>query len=163
MFGLLKGQKYDAAPLFEAALKASRNPVLYAQYAVPDTFDGRFDSLLLHLWPVFRALEKDDDYSQALYDLVFKRMELALRETGTGDLAVGKNVRLMMKAFYGRLVTYNACTSHDEWRQALARNLYGTKPDFEIPDGMVAYAHGLSLMSLSLDDLRAGRVIYPAS
>lgn len=163
MLSFLKRQKYDVAPLFEAALKASRNPVLYAQYGVPDTFDGRFDSLLLHMWPVFRALEGQDRLSQDLYDFTFKRMELALRETGTGDLGVGKNVRLMMKAFYGRLVTYNGCTSHDEWRQALARNLYGTAPDAQVPDAMVAYAHQLGQMSLSLDDLRAGRVIFPAS
>src|SRR5690606_21887198 len=118
-----KRPKKGTIAMFEAALAASRNPVLYRDFGVPDTFDGRFDALLLHLWPVFKQI-KDDDAAQDLYDLAFKRMELALRETGTGDLAVGKQIRAMMKAFYGRLSTYNAAQSDDDWQQALRRNLY---------------------------------------
>src|SRR5690606_28787530 len=100
MFNPFKRPKKGTVVLFESALAASRNPALYRDMGVPDTFDGRFDALLLHLWPVFRDL-KDDRVAQDLYDLTFKRMELALRETGTGDLAVGRQVRAMMKAFYG--------------------------------------------------------------
>jgi cytochrome b pre-mRNA-processing protein 3 len=118
---------------------------------VPDTFDGRFESLLLHLWPVFRALQGRDKLSQDLYDLTFKRMELGLRESGTGDLAVGKNVRKMMSAFYGRLSTYNACASDHDWRAALARNVYGTVPDANVPQGMIDYARRLGDARVSLD------------
>lgn len=151
MFALFKRPKTDPLPLFEAALAASRNPQLYRDFGVPDTFDGRFDALLLHLWPVFRAIEGDDRLSQKLYDLTFKRMELALRETGVGDLGVGRQVRSMMKAFYGRLVTFNACQSHDEWREALRRNLYGTVKDdaFQVPDGMIL--HAMKLVVLDKD------------
>jgi len=145
MFGLFRRRNKGAIALFEAALAASRNPVLYRDYGVPDTFDGRFDALLLHLWPVFRDM-KDDRAAQDLYDLTFKRMELALRETGTGDLGVGKNVRRMMKAFYGRLTTYNNAHTDEDWAEALRRNLYGTitDTDFVVPGGMIAYARSLN-------------------
>jgi len=146
MFGIFKRQNKGTIALFEGALAQSRNRVLYSEWGVPDTFDGRFDAMLLHLWPVFRDL-KDDRAAQDLYDLTFKRMELALRETGTGDLAVGKNVRAMMKAFYGRLTTYNAAHSDADWKAALRRNLYGTVQDesFAVPDAMVDYARTLSI------------------
>lgn len=161
MFALLKRRAYDAKPLFEAALAQSRNPVLYRDFGVPDTFDGRFDSLLLHLWPVFRALEGQDRLSQDLYDLTFRRMELALRETGTGDLGVGKQARRMMKAFYGRLTTYNACTTDEEWRDALARNVYGTVENVHVPQGMIDYARALGTTRVALDAGHA-KIIYPA-
>lgn len=163
MFAFLTKPRVNPEPLFEAALAASRNPVFYRDLGVPDTFDGRFDALLFHLWPVFRAIEGDDRLSQRLYDLTFKRMELALRETGVGDLGVAKQVRAMMKAFYGRLTSYGASQSHDEMREALRRNLYGTVKDeaFVVPDAMVIYALNLSGLRVSLDEARAGRFIYP--
>jgi cytochrome b pre-mRNA-processing protein 3 len=164
MFAFLTKPRPSPEPLFEAALAASRNPVLYRDLGVPDTFDGRFDALLFHLWPVFRAIEGDDRLSQRLYDLTFKRMELALRETGVGDLGVARQVRAMMKAFYGRLTSYSACQSLDEWRDALRRNLYGTVKDeaFFVPDGALVYAQNLSSLRVSLDEARAGRFIYPS-
>lgn len=162
MFALLKRPKYDASPAFEAALAASRNPKLYGEWGVPDTLDGRFDTLLLHLWPQFKVLERENKFSQALYDFTFKRMELALRETGTGDTSVGKHMRAMMKAFYGRLVTYNNCQSDDQWREALRRNLYGTVENQNVPDQMIAYVKALRDMRLSLEDLIAGKITYPA-
>lgn len=161
MFALLKRPKYDAGPAFEAALAAARNPKFFGDWGVPDSLDGRFDMLLLHMWPLFKGLEQEDKFSQALYDFTFKRMELALRETGSGDLAVGRHVRAMMKAFYGRLVTYNGCNSDAEWRDALQRNLYGTIENATVPDQMIAYAKTLRNMSVSFDDLVAGKITYP--
>lgn len=157
---LLKRQNEGASRLFETALAASRNPAFFRDCGVPDTFDGRFDALLLHLWPIFRALDHNDRLAQQLYDLTFKRMELALRETGTGDLAVGRHVRAMMKAFYGRLVTYNDCQSDDDWRAALRRNLYGTVPDARIPDQIITYAKELKAIRVSLDGSHAD-IIFP--
>lgn len=145
MFGFFNTHKRRAAQIFDETLAKSRDGRLYAQWGVPDTFDGRFDSLMLHLCPVFKRLDGQDKLSQAVYDVTFKRLELALRETGTGDVGVAKQVRQMMKAFYGRLVAYNEAQSADDMRDALRRNLYGTvkDADFVVPDGMIAYAQGL--------------------
>lgn len=163
MIDFLKAPKSGPYPLFEAALAASRNPILYRDFEVPDTFDGRFDALLLHLWPMFRSIEVDEKLSQGLYDVTFKRMELALRETGVGDLGVGKQVRAMMKAFYGRLTNYTESRTDEQLRDALRRNLFGTvaKPDFRVSDGMVAYARKLADLRFSPEDIKAGRLAYP--
>lgn len=145
MFGLFNKHKAQAARIFDETLEASRDARFYTEFGVPDTFDGRFDCLMLHLCPVFKGLETQDKLSQAVYDVTFKRMELALRETGTGDVGVAKQVRHMMKAFYGRMVAYLEAKDPDEMAMALRRNLYGTVKDeeFVVPNGMVDYALGL--------------------
>ena len=58
---------------------------------------------------------------------MFEDMDLSLREMGAGDMGVGKRVKAMVKAFYGRIV-YEAGlgTSDDELVKALTRNVYGT-------------------------------------
>lgn len=164
MFAFFKKPAAGVVATFETALGAARQPALYSDWGVPDTLDGRFDSLLLHLWPVFRDLQAHMDFTQPLYDLCFKRMELALRETGSGDLAVGRQVRAMMKAFYGRLDAYSACADDDALRAALRRNLYGTVVDdaFQVPDGVLEYAKKIAAMRVSLDEARLGRVIFPS-
>lgn len=165
MFRFLRKQKPSPVPLFEAALAASRNPVLYRDMGVPDTFDGRFDCLLLHLWPVFTALEgRGDDISQSLYDLTFRRMELALRESGVGDLGVGKQVRAMMKAFYGRLSAFAGCRDRNDWCTALRRNLYGTLPEegFEVPEPMIDYTEKMAGTRVFLDATGGWQAIFPA-
>src|ERR1700712_4181038 len=49
----------------------AREPLFYQDLAVPDTVNGRFDLLVLHLWVVLRRLRSTADgakQSQALFD-----------------------------------------------------------------------------------------------
>src|SRR3974390_868672 len=53
----------------------AREPLFYQDLAVPDTVNGRFDLLLLHLWRVLRRLRRIEDgtdaaqeVAQALFD-----------------------------------------------------------------------------------------------
>jgi len=46
---------------------------------------------------------------------------------GVGDLSVGRQVKTMAKAFYGRVVAYErGLAGSDSLDDALRRNLYGT-------------------------------------
>ena len=45
--------------------------------------------------------------SQALFDFMFADMERNLREMGVGDLSVGKQVKKMAAAYYGRVKAYD--------------------------------------------------------
>ena len=65
--------------------------------------------------------------AQALFDLMLADMDQDLREMGVGDLAVGKRVKGMAMAFYGRLAAYGAALRDDDaaaLQAALSRNLY---------------------------------------
>ena len=52
----------------------------------------------------------------------------SLREMGTGDLSVGREVKRMAEGFYGRFAAYEEGFAADDavLRPALSRNLFGT-------------------------------------
>jgi cytochrome b pre-mRNA-processing protein 3 len=87
-----------------------REPVFYRDFGVPDTVDGRFDLLLLHLWMVLRRLraaENGMEPAQALFDRFCEDMDDNLREMGVGDLAVPRRMQAFGEAFYGRSRAYD--------------------------------------------------------
>jgi cytochrome b pre-mRNA-processing protein 3 len=126
-------EQETAARLYAALSAQARAPVLFAELGVPDTLDGRFDSLCLHMSLVIRRLARDRDPGDAvarrLYDCMFKDMDASLRELGVGDLGVGKRVREMAEGLMGRIKAYGeALDSSDPAAldAAVRRNLLGT-------------------------------------
>jgi cytochrome b pre-mRNA-processing protein 3 len=123
-----------AVALYRQIVAQARQPVFYRDHAVPDTLDGRFDMIVLHAFLVMRRLKQiagpeAQKVSQDLFDLLFADMDSNLREIGVGDLGVGKRVKKMAQAFYGRVEAYEAglgAVDPAVLEQALARNLYGT-------------------------------------
>ena len=123
-------RKAVARSLYEAVVARSREPVFYGELGVPDTVDGRFDMVALHAVLVLRRLKADHarsaELSQAFFDVMFVDMDENLRELGVGDLSVGRKVKDMIRAFYGRLAAYEAglAGTEEELAAALRRNLY---------------------------------------
>jgi len=97
----------------------AREPSFYRDLGVPDTVNGRFDLLLLHLWMVLRHLRSMPDLSQALFDRFCEDMDANLREMGIGDLAVPKKMQAFGEAFYGRAAAYDMAMT--DGAEALAR------------------------------------------
>jgi cytochrome b pre-mRNA-processing protein 3 len=88
----------------------AREPRFYRDLAVPDTVNGRFDLLLLHLWMVLRRLRAaagGAELCQALFDHFCDDMDDNLREMGVGDLTVPKRMQAFGEAFYGRSAAYD--------------------------------------------------------
>jgi len=96
--------------LCDAAVLQSREPALYARLGAPDTIEGRFELLTLHVILLIEALRAQGEAaaptSQALFDAYIADLDGALREMGVGDLSVGKRMRELGKAFYGRAAAY---------------------------------------------------------
>lgn len=135
-----------ARELYHAAVTQARQPDFYARLGVPDTVDGRFDLVVLHSFLIMRRLgriEGAKSLAQALFDLMFADMDQQLREMGVTDLAVGRKVRQMAEAFYGRVAAYEAAMAEGPaaLAQALERNLYRTvaAPDAGHTAAMAAY------------------------
>jgi len=116
--------------LYRAAIAQARRVEFYRDLAVPDTIDGRFDMLLLHVVLVMRRLQDRPEVRQALFDLMFADMDRNLREMGVGDMSIGKKIRPMISAFYGRAQAYEKALheSDDVLKATLGRNLYAGKP-----------------------------------
>src|SRR6267378_2892298 len=84
----------------------AREPLFYRDFGVPDTVNGRFDLLVLHLWMVLRRLKSIEggaDVSQTLFDRFCDDMDANLREMGVGDLTVPRRMQAFGEAFYGRV------------------------------------------------------------
>jgi cytochrome b pre-mRNA-processing protein 3 len=121
----------------------ARLPAFYQRFQVPDTVNGRFDMVLLHLWLVLRRLRANPagvKLSQALFDHFCSDMDANLREMGVGDLSVPKRMVKFAEAFYGRTNAYDAAlqAGGSELAQALARNVL-LDPDAARAKPLAAY------------------------
>lgn len=131
--------------LYAAAVEQARQPALYRDFRSPDTVEGRFEQVALHVYLVMRRLKGDEaakKASQGLFDVMFQNMDDSLRELGVGDLQVGKKVRKLAENFYGRIGVYEAAlkedASPDALGAALARNVYGVEAS-EDADALASY------------------------
>ncbi|RME63670.1 MAG: ubiquinol-cytochrome C chaperone [Alphaproteobacteria bacterium] len=113
----------------------ARCPAFYREGAVPDTLDGRFDMLSLVLTLYLEALERTGTdgmaFSQAVQERFFADMDRGLREMGVGDMSVGKQIKRMARAFFGRRQAYGAALAMADdaaLHAALARNVYRGAP-----------------------------------
>ena len=131
--GLIGGRRHERTgfTLYTEAVACARAPGFYARLGVPDTLDGRFDLVGLHVFLLIRRLRAlpapGPAVAQAVFDAMFHDMDVNLREMGVSDLSVGKRVRSMWEAFHGRAAVYEqALASADdaELEQALARNIW---------------------------------------
>lgn len=116
-----------ARNIYEAIVAAARHPAPYAHWGVTDDVDGRFDMIGLHMFLTLDRLKGEEaPFRQQLVDEFFADMDRSLREMGVGDVSVGKKVRKMAEAFYGRLAAYDAAlsASKETMAAALARNFF---------------------------------------
>ena len=99
-----------ARRLYDTAVAQGRQPTLYATMGAPDTVEGRFEILTLHVILLLDRLKSDnrqgDGLGQALFDVYLSDLDGAMREMGVGDLAVGKRMGKLGEAFYGRAKAY---------------------------------------------------------
>jgi cytochrome b pre-mRNA-processing protein 3 len=133
----------------------AREPLFYQDLGVPDTVNGRFDMMVLHLWMVLRQLKQFGDGShlaQALFDHFCSDMDHNLRELGTGDLAVPRRMRQFGEAFYGRSAAYDLALAAGEepLAQALCRNIFNGQNSYKAQQ-LAAYV-GQALGALAATD-----------
>jgi cytochrome b pre-mRNA-processing protein 3 len=116
--GRIAGEK-----LYQAAIDQARQVAFYADLAAPDTVEGRFELYTLHVVLLLHRLKGQGavaaETSQALFDAYVQALDDALREMGVGDLSVGKKMRKLGEAFYGRAKAYQAALEAGD-RAALA-------------------------------------------
>lgn len=118
-----------ASDLYLSAVEQARRPVYYTAFGVPDTLEGRYDMIVLHVWMVMRRLTRAgaEPVARALVELMFTDMDRNLREMGVTDLRVGKRVLNMAEAFYGRAGAYDRALEAEEagaLTAALERNVF---------------------------------------
>jgi cytochrome b pre-mRNA-processing protein 3 len=156
--------------LYGAIVAQARSATFYADYGVPDTVEGRFDLIVLHLVLVLQRLSRTDGtgrgFGQELFDAFCRDLEDNLREMGVGDLAVPKKMQKFGEAFYGRQAVYLAALAAPDERdfeKALARNIFQVA---SIDAGVARLARYARAALRELDDqaegdLMRGDVAFP--
>jgi cytochrome b pre-mRNA-processing protein 3 len=138
-----------AERLHAAAVAQSRTPALYARLGAPDTVEGRFEMLALHLVLLLDRMKGQDgvvaEVRQTLFDVFVSQLDGALREMGVGDLAMSKRMRKLGALFYGRLHAYSeafhALPDTGPLADVIARTVLAETP--ASPEPLAAYVAGL--------------------
>jgi cytochrome b pre-mRNA-processing protein 3 len=127
------------ASLYGAIVAQARLPAFYRCYGVPDTVNGRFEMIVLHLALLLGRFDTEPapvrGLGQQVFDLFCRDMDANMREMGVGDISVPRRMRVVGEAFYGRKRAYEAALAeHDPafLAAALARNVFAA-PDGETP------------------------------
>jgi len=166
-------EKVDTAhSLYESAVLAARQDAFYTALGVPDSIDGRFELVSLHVYLVQRRLRQigqaADSLGQTLAETFFADMDINLREMGVSDIGVGRRVKRMIEGHYGRVTAYDkalAAADDGALRTTLERNLFGTtEVSSTAVDCLCRYirdaAEGLDRCGWA--EMQEGRVRYPA-
>lgn len=173
MLKLFSRKRTDATieRLYGAIVAQARQPAFYDRFGVPDTLDGRFDMLVLHVALFFRRTRREGDavrdLGQAVFDRFCSDMESSLREIGIGDTKVPKEMRRMGEAFYGRARAYEAALAQPgdgALAAALARNVLGDSSTTPAAMRLAGYVR-CAASALEEEDSRGflnGAISFPA-
>ncbi len=146
-FGADRQDNLLAKALYSHVVTAARTPNLYGENGVPDTANGRFELIILHIFMLFRRLQDDTpqvkSVKQKLFDCFFEDMDVSLREIGVGPDGVPKRIQKMLESFYGRATAYQDALDKEDMdmlTKALARNFYpDAKPNLKGAEHLCDY------------------------
>ena len=98
--------------VYGAVVAAARRPEFYRDLGVPDTPEGRFELIALHLFLVIERIKRyepdGEKIAQRTLETFVTDMDDCMREMGVGDLTVPKRVKRAAAGFYERAGAYRA-------------------------------------------------------
>lgn len=171
MFKALFGRNVNtdlAQTLYGTVVARARNQHFYKEFQVPDTFDGRFEMLVMHLFLLHHRLKDEEQkhrkISQLVFDAFIDDMDAALREAGVGDQTVPKRIKKMTRVFYGRTGAYEEALESEDVAAALApviaRNLFPEEDsggaEVDLANYMAAQASELANLDAQVITGKAG-------
>lgn len=123
--------------LYGVIVAQARLPAFYRAYGVPDTVEGRFDMIVLHVALFFRRVRAEEEVralGQGVFDAFCLDMDHNLREMGVSDVRLPKRMGEFGAAFYGRAASYDRALADDDeaLAAALAKNVLAAEG---VPDG----------------------------
>ncbi|WP_412535167.1 ubiquinol-cytochrome C chaperone family protein [Mesorhizobium sp. BAC0120] len=155
--------------MYDRIVAAARQPVLYADWNVPDTPLGRYEMISLHLFLVLHRLRGETgarELAQGLTDRFFAELDHSIRELGVGDLSVPKRMKKFARMFYGRVASYGEAIDRGDAEllaAALARNVRPGetlwRESAELSRHVVKVQSALAEQSLT--DILSGQVTFP--
>jgi cytochrome b pre-mRNA-processing protein 3 len=122
---------HHAYTLYAHINEESRKPYFFTNWGMPDSLDGRFELILLHMFLYLHSLKQKpqdtEGLQRRLIEAFFEDMDRSIREIGVTDTGVGKRIKRMANAFYGRIHAYEKGLEDDaKLADAIRKNMFGT-------------------------------------
>ncbi len=112
-------------PLWQRVVAFARDPAWYRTCGVADTLEGRFDMVTMVLACVLLRMERSAalaPQTAPLTELFVADMDGQLRQSGVGDLMVGKQIGRLMATLGGRMgALRTALPGDDDALEAVVR------------------------------------------
>jgi len=132
-----------AQSIYNQIVDQARNPWFYDDCGAPDSVEGRFELLTIHVYLVLQRLKGQNK---------------------AANVSVGKKIRAMAEAFYGRVGVYEAGLQNQSiipLEDAVARNVFEAKE----PEGALSIAHYIKdswmvLKSAPIEELMIGKISF---
>ena len=163
LFSSRPDPREDLRPLWHRVVELSREPALYRDDGVADSLAGRFDMIAAVLALVMLRLERDGMAQETVWltELFVADMDSQLRETGVGDLVVGKHIGKLVAVLGGRLGALREALASDDpamLEAALERNVTMSegRGTGDLARRLRAFAGRLA--GLASDEVLAGRI-----
>ena len=97
-------------------IKISYSSSFNKKFKIPNTFYSRYEIILILIFLLYLRLKNERANKikiQIMYDFLFDYIDYSLREIGTGDLSVGKKVKILAKIFSFRIKIYEKSFEKD--------------------------------------------------
>lgn len=164
-----RAARNNAEAVYTATLSASRRPAFYLDFGVPDTLQGRFEMVALHLFAVLHRLMHDPgddkDLARLVSEVFVDDMDSAFREMGVGDVSVPRRMKTLYGSFAGRISAYETALKEGgpALTEAVSRNVF---PDGEADGQAERLAHYLeaavaALRATPLSGVKRGDLQFP--
>lgn len=106
LLGRTSDDRAPVRPLWHRTVEIAREKPWYAQCGIADTVPGRFDAVTLVLSLVLLRMEREEALkvlAARLTELFVDDMDGQLRQSGVGDLVVGKRMGKLVSTLGGRI------------------------------------------------------------
>ena len=126
MINNLEQNNSQESILYNNILLLSRNKLFYTKFELSDTFQNRIHLIFMHISFIFAKIKHEKEkkkyevFYQSTFDLIFRKIEMNMREIGYGDTLINKNMKLLVKTFYNILLN---CENYNK-KNSKNKNLF---------------------------------------
>jgi cytochrome b pre-mRNA-processing protein 3 len=158
-----------ATEIYGSVVAQVRRPEFYTLGEVPDTLEGRFELLVMHLWLAIDQLRVTHGSRHPLPKKLTAKfvedIDDQYREFGISDQKVPRKVKKAAAGLFDRTMEYRALVTDANWpglQSAIAANIHRSETpavaEYLMNYVQAARAH---LADIPASELDAGRISFP--
>ena len=129
--------------IYNNLVKLSRNTFFYKDINLNDKLENRIVLIFAHLCIIIKSLKSNQKYSnfsQELYDNIFRNIENDFREMGHGDVTVNKKMKLCNRMFHDILIKFVEDKNNNNINiKGITKFLYKTEENLKNNDKIIEY------------------------